>query len=148
MITKSYDFLTSPDNVAYFFISEGEQGKIPKMIFIESFGEGSDTYNLGFGDLRRDGKIDDSIVSNNHDIVKIIGTIAKVVYQYSNIYPLRRIRIEPVDEKRKRLYNHVFRRNYEDINAIFDITGIANNNKETYSPDKNYDIFELKRKFI
>ena len=35
MITQSYDFLTSPDNVAYFFISEGKQGKIPKMIFID-----------------------------------------------------------------------------------------------------------------
>ena len=67
-------------------------------------------------------------------------------YEFSDKYPLRRIQIKPVDEKRKRLYNHVFRRHYATINANFDIIGTYESKKETYSPKKNYDTFELNRK--
>ena len=53
------------------------------------------------------------------------------------------------DEKRKKLYNHIFRRHYEDINLLFHITGIyLDSEKEDYSPQKNYDFFRLKRKFV
>ena len=78
--------------------------------------------------------------------MKVISTVAKITYAFSNTYPLRRIKIEPVDEKRKKLYNHVFRRHYETINADFDIIGQINEKRERYSPQKFYDSFELNRK--
>jgi hypothetical protein len=103
-------------------------------------------WNLGFGDLQGV-HINDSVVSNNHDIVKLIGTVAKIAYDFSDKFPKRGIEITPVDEKRKRLYNHVFRRHYEVINLNFHIICIHNAVAENYSPEKNYDKFRLKRKF-
>ncbi|MDZ7879797.1 MAG: hypothetical protein U5L45_19115 [Saprospiraceae bacterium] len=103
-------------------------------------------WNLGFGDWK-DGKIDNSVVSNNNDIVRVISTVAKIAYEFSGNFPQRIIQIKPVDEKRKVLYNHIFRRNYATINVNFNINGFKGRKKEKYSPNKIYDRFELNRKF-
>ena len=145
MLKESYTYLASPDKTIYLFQSEGKNGQIIKVIAFTPVGK--NLWNVGFGDLNEE-QIDDSVVSNNHDIVKLISTVAKAIYEFSDEFPSRRIQIKPVDEKRKRLYNHVFRRNYEVINATFQVTGINGRKKEPYSPEKLYDNFELKRKFV
>lgn len=145
MINDAYDYFPSSNKTLYFFESEGSQGKIRKVIIFTYAGK--NLWNLAFGDLKN-GDIDDSVISNNHDIVKLISTIAKAVYEFSAEFPKRAIIIRPVDEKRKKLYNHVFRRNYEYINAIFHITGVSNGIDEDYSAKKFYDNFKLKRKFV
>jgi hypothetical protein len=144
MIADSYDYIAFKDKPFYYFESEGKQGKIPKIILFTHINK--NLWNLAFGDVHK-GNIDDSIISNNHDIVKLLSTIAKVVYEFSEQYPTRHIRIKPVDDKRGRLYNHIFRRNYVVINTTFHIIGINKRKKEDYTPEKFYEYFELKRKF-
>ncbi len=145
MITESYHYVALGNNPYYYFQSEGEQGKIAKIVTFSRLN--NNYWNLGFGDLQGN-KINDTVVSNNHDIVKIIGTIAKIVYEFSDKFPKRGLEINPIDEKRRRLYNHVFRRNYAVIDTDFHIIGVNDaGNEETYSPTKNYDLFRLKRKF-
>ena len=72
MINEFYEYLDSEDRTRFFFVSEGKQGKIIKMVLFTHLRD--NLWNLGFGDLHK-GQIDDSIISNNHDIVKLIGTI-------------------------------------------------------------------------
>ena len=145
MITDSYKYVALGNNPYYYFQSEGKQGTIAKIV---TFSRLTNKYwNLGFGDLQGR-EINDSVVSNNHDIVKLISTVAKIAYHFSDKFPKRGLEINPVDEKRKSLYNHVFRRNYEAIDANFHIIGVNNEgDEEVYSPKKNYDLFRLKRKF-
>lgn len=145
MFTESYNYVNLPKKPIYIFQSEGQQGKILKGIMFTSMGK--NVWNLAFGDII-EGDINDSIISNNLDIVKVIGTVAKVVYAFSAQFPLRQIYIRPIDEKRKKLYNHVFRRHYDDISLTFHIMGILNEIPENYSPEKFYDNFKLKRKFV
>ena len=145
MISETYDYLPSESKNIYIFESKGEQRSILKGIVFSQF-EGN-LWNLAFGDIQN-GDINDSVVSNNQDIVKIIGTIAKIVYEFSNQYPNRDILINPVDDKRKKLYNHVFRRHFDTIKLDFHVTGISDGVDEDYSPEKVYDIFKLKRKFV
>ena len=102
MIKESYVYIDVKNKTHYVFQSEGQSGKILKAVVFTNLGER--LWNLGFGDLQN-GDIDNAIVSNNHDLVKVIGTVAKIAYEFSNNFPLRRILINPVDEKRKRLYN-------------------------------------------
>jgi hypothetical protein len=147
MITEFYDFIDSPDKSQYIFASEGKEKYIVKVVLFTHLR--GDLWNMGFGDLKK-GEIDDAVVSNNHDIVKVIGTIAKILYDFSDKYPSRRIEINPVDEKRKRLYHHIFRRNYDIIKLDFQVNGVFknSNNEEIYAPEINYDIFRLTRKFV
>ncbi len=143
MITESYNYINIKDKIEYLFASKGQQGMIIKIVSFTLL-EGN-LWNLAFGDLHK-GNFDGTVISNNYDIVKIIGTIAKITYEFSDTYPLRSIYIKPVDEKRKRLYNHVFRRHYDFINDTFQIVGVKNGKEEPYSPDSVYDIFKLKRR--
>ncbi len=146
MIKDSYDYLVFQNKTYYYFESEGKQGTIQKAIIFTLIED--DIWNLAFGDFHK-GEIDDSVISNNHDIVKLFNTIAKAVYEFSAEFPKRHINIEPVDEKRRKLYNHIFRRNYEDISLIFYIIGIYSNKlEEDYSGKNFYTSFKLIRKFV
>ena len=145
MIKESYSYIAIGNKTLYYFESEGKHGTIPKAIIFTLYE--NNLWNLAFGDWH-DGDIDDVIISNNYDIVKIIGTIANVVYDFSAKYPARHIYIQPVDEKRKKLYNHVFRRNYEVIITTFQIIGVVEGTYEDYLPKKSYDKFKLIRKFV
>jgi hydroxypyruvate isomerase len=145
MITDYYNYIDIKDKIEYLFTSKGKQGIIVKIVsftFLED-----NLWNLAFGDVHK-GDFDDTVISNNHDITKIIGTVAKITYEFSAAFPSRNIHIKPVDEKRKRLYNHVFRRHYAVINNTFQIIGVKNGIEEPYSIDKVYDIFKLKRRVI
>ena len=147
MVKDAYLYTGLKRKTRYFFVSEGENKRIVKMVVFTPLGK--KLWNLGFGDLQYHGYIDDSVVSNNDDLIKVISTVAKITYEFSEKYPLRHLQIKPVDEKRRRLYNHVFRRNYDIIYANFEITGINNLNgiiREHYSPEETYNSFELKRR--
>jgi hypothetical protein len=147
MLNESYNYVGLDNKIDYFFISEGSNGKIIKNVQFTPIKDKDNLWNLAFGDYNR-GDIDDKVVSNNYDIVKVFNTIAKIVYEYSSEFPTRNIHVEPVDGKRKKLYNHIFRRHYEAINLIFDVVGTIGEEKMAYSPNIVFDEFTLKRKFL
>jgi len=43
--------------------------------------------NLSFGDLRPDGSVDDSIPSNNGDIIKVLATVVDILKHYTAQHP-------------------------------------------------------------
>ena len=133
MINDAYPYLTSDDKQVFVFQSEGSQGQILKIILF-SRTEG-DEWNLCFGDLQ-EGNINDAIISNNHDAMKIIRTVAKTTLDFFEKHPNSFVEIKPVDEKRKRLYNSVFRKYFPKMTDYFNIIGISNNIAEGYSSEK------------
>ena len=82
-----------------------------KFVLLEDLG---DMFNLAFGDVV-EGQLIDSVISNNQDIVTILNTVAKCVYEFLEMNPGSVIRIDPYDEKRKRLYNTIFQRKHQEI---------------------------------
>ncbi len=144
MINESYYYVALYEKTLFIFESEGVNGKILKGIIYEPVGKNQ--WNLGFGDIIN-GEIDDSIVSNNHDILKVMQTIAKTIYEFLGEFPERTIVIKPVDERRRKLYNRIFQRHFEDMKPIFDISGFIEQVEEVYSPKKYYDYFKISRKF-
>ena len=75
MIEQPYPYYALDLDKHYYFKSVGEKGSVYKIVALTLKGNGN--WNLGFGDLI-DNKINDSIVTNNQDIRKVIGTVAKV----------------------------------------------------------------------
>jgi len=100
---------------------------------------------LGFGDLD-DGQIDDAVVSNNADLVKIMNTIASTLYSFTEQYPGSKVYIEPVDKKRSNLYHHIFRRRFGEIQPLFIIKGLTAGGWKDYLPGNRYLAFELERR--
>ncbi len=144
MIKDAYPYFPITDNLFYGFFSVGVKGKIPKAI-IFTFEKRKKKWNLAFGDWKNN-DIDDQVMTNNQDVVKVIGTVAKVTYQFFDDYPDAVLVIEPVDEKRKKLYNIVFQRHFETIQQDFKIEGFIKKRKQNYSPQRTYEKFELSLK--
>jgi hypothetical protein len=142
MIKDAYPYFPIEDNLFYGFFSEGVKGRIPKAII---FTFERRKWNLAFGDWKNN-DIDDKVMTNNQDVVKVIGTVAKVTYQFFDDYPDAVLVIDPVDEKRKKLYNIVFQRHFETIEQNFNIVGFIKKRKQSYSPKRFYDKFELSLK--
>jgi hypothetical protein len=144
MIKEHYKYYAVKNKTFFFFESFGVQGRIIKVVEIREFEE--NRWNLGFGDWNK-GLIDDKIMTNNNDVVKVIGTVAKIAYDFFENYPNATIVIEPVDDKRKQLYNYVFQRHHKAIESTFIIKGLIGDTEELYSVENFYDGFEIKRKF-
>ena len=142
MIGETYHLEQADDLRYFYFLSEGSKGLIPKVVVYDYTRR--NTYNLGFGDLRG-GRIDDKVVSDNDDLSKVLNTVAKTVYLYTNLYPDRKIEIKPVDERRYRVYNRIFRRRFEEIKPNFIVQGLTKTGWEDYKPEKDYLGFELTR---
>ena len=145
MIEQPYPYYELGRPMHYFFESIGEEKSVYKIVAFTLLVNGN--WNLGFGDLAENGSIDDSVVTNNHDVRNVIGTVAKIAIDFLRKYPERTIEIKPVDDKRKTLYNLVFQRYFEEINMFIEVSGVIGNAKEPYVSTKTYDKFTIKLKF-
>ena len=143
MIEQPYPYYDLGLDKHYFFLSVGEKGSVYKIVALTLKDNGN--WNLGFGDLI-DNKINDSIMTNNQDVRKVIGTVAKVAIDFLKQNPDKIVEIEPVGEKRNTLYNTVFRRYFTEIDTLYVIMGLINDKKEPYLPTKIYDKFTIKLK--
>jgi hypothetical protein len=143
MIKEAYPYDEIEEDSLFVFQSEGPQGTVLKIVVLDF--EGNDTWNLGFGDWNN-GDVNDSVVTNNHDAMRVIRTVANVALEFFTRHPTSILKIDPVDEKRKKLYNLVFQRHFNEIDPTFNVTGWIKNKKEPYSTKKHYDKFELKLK--
>jgi hypothetical protein len=143
MIEETYPYFPIGDELFWGFKSEGVKGIIPKVVLFTPIRNGK--WNLGFGDWKNN-DIDDKTMSNNQDVVKVIGTVAKVAIEFLEHYPDATLVIKPADEKRKKLYNIVFQRHFETIKDKFKIIGINGKRRRIYSPEKVFDHFELSLK--
>jgi hypothetical protein len=142
VIDKTYSIKSNREKTAFLFESTGPKGTILKFVLLEDLG---DMFNLAFGDVV-EGRLVDSVTSNNQDIVAILNTVAKCVYEFLEINPGVVIRIDPYDEKRKRLYNTIFQRRWREIEANFEIRAAIGEILHKYDPVKTYDYFLLKHK--
>ena len=141
MLGKTYDIEASPNKLNFMFISVGFKGSVVKMVVFQP--QDNKRFNLGFGDFY-DNAIHDAVVTNNGDVVKVLATVAKCAYEFIESHQGAILEIKPVDEGRRMLYNTVFKRHYLAISKKFEVKGaVSNEEPKPYSPEIDYDEFEL-----
>jgi hypothetical protein len=144
MIEETYPYVQVQGELVYVFRSKGINGVIKKIVIFTPTQKNK--WNLAFGDWQNN-DVDDKVMTNNHDVVKVIGTVAKITYDFFKKNPDAVIIVKPVDEKRKKLYNIVFQRHYLTITNDFKISARKEGHRKVvYSPKKMYDNFELSLK--
>ncbi|MCU0347734.1 MAG: hypothetical protein MUC59_12410 [Saprospiraceae bacterium] len=142
MLGETYHTSLHPDNeFVYFFVSRGQKGEILKAVLFQQY-KVKNKFNLAFGDVQN-GKLSDEAVSNNNDFVKVLSTVAKCAYDFLERNPGIILHIQPVDDRRKLLYNAIFRRHFEALTEQFEIWGRKNRRREPFQTQKDYDSFEL-----
>ncbi len=143
MAENAYPLQSTNLPIEFTFVSEGASGRILKIIRFDPVREG--IWNLAFGDSVN-GELDDSVISNNGDVAKVLGTVAAALYEFSRQRPEISILIFPVDERRKQLYNIAFRRRQREIEQTFQVLGGIDGSFELYRPEIEFDFFLLSRR--
>lgn len=139
----------SGDSLKFEFVSEGSKGKFTKTVqFTQT--QNPEIFNLGFGDRLENGEIDDLIRNNNQDRNKILATIAAIVYEFTSVYPEKKVFFMGSTPERTRLYRMALSLNFDELRNDFEIFGVNfTENQSTVEPfekEKQYDGFIIKRK--
>jgi hypothetical protein len=148
MRDEIYQLESTPSLMSYEFVSEGPKGHITKVVkYTET--EVKDVYNLGFGDKIGDSDdIDDKVVSDNKDSLRILATVAETVYRFTDMYPDAYIYATGSTSTRTRLYCIGISNYLEEIEKGFKVFGVINGLIEKFARNRNYEAFLIKRKVI
>jgi hypothetical protein len=127
-----YKYSTEAELNIFEFESIGPKGKIIKLVqYTEMNIEGY--YNLAFGDLNvKTREINDGIITNNGDAIKVLATVVSTVYAFTGKYPEAYIFATGSSEARTRLYRMGITNNLEELKSDFYVYGLRND--ETFEP--------------
>jgi hypothetical protein len=147
MLPGRYELKSSERQTIYEFVSVGRKGQIRKVIQYSNTNL-KDFYNLGFGDINEStSEIDDTVVSNNGDMPKVLATVAASTIAFTNEYPQAWIYATGSTDSRTRLYQRSVEKMFSEISKHFEVYGLFNNNWEEFIPKtKEYTAFLIKRR--
>lgn len=141
---KGYDIRSNIDMTLFRFTSIGAKGDIKKVVEFTFMQK--NRWNLAFGDVENKDWTD-NVISDNNDMRIVLQTVANTVHSFFEKYPDREVYIEPLDEKRKLLYNRIFQQKWAEINSLFLVKGMVEDaDFQDYDPQKRFDYFLIKPK--
>jgi hypothetical protein len=120
-----YPFEYFTEKYYYEFYSTGPNGKVRKLVcFHLSEKVPFQTFNLAFCDAQEDSdEINDKVVTNNRDSVKVLLTIALVTLEFLRYRPGVWISAEGNSPARNRLYQILIVKYWNEIKSIFHCIG-------------------------
>ena len=123
MNREKYSYSADQKNLVYTFFSVGIQGIITKVIIYEKIEDG--IYNLAFGDYDHStGDINDKVISNNGDTVKVLATVIQTIQDFFENYPEAVLFIQGSTPTRTKLYTKIIRDNINDIETDFQVMAL------------------------
>tara|TARA_Y100000815_G_scaffold112789_1_gene101607 strand:+ start:34082 stop:34519 length:438 start_codon:yes stop_codon:yes gene_type:complete len=140
-----YQLKAESSLILFEFVSVGTKGNIPKLIKFSKT-HLKDVYNLGFGNKKPDGEIDDVTVSNNGDTNKVLATVVSAVYAFTDKYPDVWVYATGSTQSRTRMYRMGITKYFEEARKDFDIYGLLNNEWIEFEKGTEFDAFLIKRK--
>lgn len=119
-----YQYTTERELHFFEFESVGIRGTFRKVVaYTEMSVEGY--YNLGFGDYnKKTGEVDDKIVTNNGDGMKVLSTVVSTLYSFTGKYPEAKVFATGSTESRTRLYRMGISNNLEELKEDFFVYGL------------------------
>lgn len=129
------------------FESIGPKGNIVKLVqYTEMSIKGY--YNLAFGDLDvKSRTINDSVITNNGDGIKVLATVVSTIYAFTGKYPEAYIFATGSSEARTRLYRMGITNNLEELKKDFYVFGLKNDETfESFIVGEDYLGFLISRK--
>ncbi len=87
------------------------------------------------------GEISDLIVSNNGDGDKVLITIASIIYEFTCAYVDAAVFIQGTTSSRTRRYQMGINKFWLQINPLFEIMGLKNDEWSVFCANENYEAF-------
>ena len=145
MQSEFYPFESDQDRLYFEFSSVSSARTIEKAVVFSPFYL-ANRYNLLLADIKEDRSLCDVTVSNNHDLDKVMSTVAHCIAAFFERYPNAEIHIEGSTPSRTRLYRIIFSRELSRIPENYEIYGAIGSKTEPFRQNENYTSFLLKHK--
>lgn len=148
MNIERYEYVIAESLIDFEFESDGPKGKIKKIVSFSPYNSDGITYfNLAFGDLVKEtGKLNDVVISDNKDTMKILSTIAAVVLEFTQHFPDIFVYAKGSTPARTRLYQMGLSSNWNEIDPQMQVFGFVDGGWEIFKKNVNYEAFLAKRK--
>ncbi|MCS3795266.1 hypothetical protein [Niastella sp. OAS944] len=148
MIDDRYECHFELEAKRFRFFSEGPKGKIEKIVYYSQTRR-ENIYNLGFGDYNGSiNDFDDQIITNNGDSRKVLATVARSLYTFTDRYPDASIIATGSTLARTRLYRMGITNNLGLIEKDFHVWGFMGKEFVKFEKNAAYEAFLVKRKKI
>ena len=144
-----YELKKTKNGLRYSFYSEGPPGRIGKVIEFQWMrGLGSSTFNLAFGDFNEGTDLlDDRSVSNNHDRLKVLHTVAAAIIDFLEDHHQSIILIKANTLPRIRLYQMMISSIWPAIERQYEVYGKRESDWAPFRKGVNYMEFLVFKKF-
>lgn len=87
------------------------------------------------------GQISDTTTTNNGDRDIILATVARIIYDFTELFPDAAIFIQGSDPVRTRLYQQGINKFWHQIDPLFKIIAYKSGNWLPFEKGKNYESF-------
>ncbi|HWK04983.1 MAG TPA: hypothetical protein VNS58_15180 [Puia sp.] len=149
MNLERYEYEKNATRHEYEFYSIGPKGPILKVVrFDLKVTDGVPYFYLSFGDWDEKEKwLNDTIVSNNGDAEKVLGTVANIILSFTEQFPDSLVYAEGSTMARTRRYQMGISKLWNEIYTVFDVYGLtADNRWKAFEKNVNYEAFLIRRK--
>ena len=145
---ETYRLEQEEDSFSFMFYSEGPKGRVKKsIVFQPNQRLGQNVFNLAFGDFDEVTKrMEDAVVTNNGDHLKILHTVAWSVIEFLGANPNAFILIMGSTSSRTRLYQMRIAGLLSYVTQQFEILGELEEKWVPFESDVNYKRFLVYRK--
>jgi len=138
---ERYEIRSSSSAHQFNFYSTGPKGRIKKQVIFKAFEDNPKVFNIGFGDVDKNGEINDLTITDNKDSQKILATVAFAISKFLEKRPGFYVYATGSTKARSRLYRMGITNNLENILKNFTVFAFANNVWESFEKGKDYDEF-------
>jgi hypothetical protein len=138
-----YPFEKYTEKYYYDFFSMGPQGTVRKLVCFELADTTTfQTFNLAFGDARENSdEIDDLVVTNNNDSLKVLLTVAIIALEFLRFRPRAWIHVQGNTAVRNRLYRVWIGKFWNEIDQYFTVMGQRNGYWQPFEKEIMFDRF-------
>ncbi|HZY82359.1 MAG TPA: hypothetical protein VFE50_22695 [Cyclobacteriaceae bacterium] len=141
-----YDIESPEPFLVFEFKSEGPKGVISKQVRFEMIPGLDNVFNLGFGDLKSSGEINDIVVTDNNDGEKVLATVASAIFMFFDSHPESMVHIEGSTPARIRLYQMRIARHLAEVRDEFHVVGYTNGSWHPFERGINFSAFLVSKR--
>jgi hypothetical protein len=146
MLTAHYHLESSSDLMTFEFESIGPRGRVTKVIKYREINV-KGYFNLGFGDKDPEsGYVTDLSITNNNDSKRVLATVARTLYLFTDQYPDAVVIATGSTEVRTRLYRMGITNNIKAVEQDFEVLGLTDTGWEPFRKNITYHAFSVRRK--
>ncbi|MBC7422447.1 MAG: hypothetical protein H7334_03225 [Ferruginibacter sp.] len=143
---EKYEIEASSSLLRFEFYSIGPKGKVKKQVVFKVFEQNNNVFNIGFGDVDKDGNINDLVITGNQDSQKVLATVALTLFKFFEKHPHYFVFAIGSTKSRTRLYRIGISNNLMEIEQDFNVFGFAEEKWQKFKKDKDYEGFLIQLK--